>query len=107
MVLEKTLDSPLDSKEIKPINCEYSLEGLMLKLQNFGHLIQKTDSLEKTLTLGKTESKRRRGQQRMGLLDGIINSMGMSLSRLREIVKVKEARYWGRLKAGGEGDHRG
>ena len=69
--------------------------------------MQRVNSLEKTLMLRKTESKRRRGQQRMGLLDGIINSMGMSLSRLREIVKVKEARYWGRLKAGGEGDHRG
>ena len=68
MVLEKTLESPLDCKEIQPVNPnflkeispEYSLEGLMLKLQHFGHLTQRTDSLEKTLMLGKTESRRRR-----------------------------------------------
>ena len=67
MVLEKTLESPLDSKEIKPVNPEYSLEGLVLKLklQYFGHLMQRADSLEKTLMLGKIETKRRRGQQRM------------------------------------------
>ena len=70
MVLEKTLESPLDRKEIKPvspkeINPEYSLEGLMLKLQYFGHLMQRADSLEKTLMLGKIEGKRRRGRQRM------------------------------------------
>ena len=93
MVLEKTLDSPLDSKEIKPINIlkeihpEYSLEGLMLKLklQYFGHLMRRTDSLEKTLTVGKLEGRRKRGRQRMRCLDGIIDSMDMRLSKLREL----------------------
>ena len=67
MVLEKTLESPLDCKEIKAVSLEYSLEGLMLKLklQYFGHLTGKSDSLEKTLILGKIEGRRRRGQQRM------------------------------------------
>ena len=70
MLLEKTFENPLDSKEInqsilKEISLEYSLEGLMLKLQNFGHLIQRADSLEKTLMLGKIKGRRRRGQQRM------------------------------------------
>ena len=67
MVLEKTLESPLDCKETKPISPEYSLEELMLelKLQYFGHLMQRADSLEKTLMLGKIEGRRRRGQQRM------------------------------------------
>ena len=80
MVLEKTLESALDSKEIQPsilkeISPEYSLEGLMLKLklQYFGHLMQRTDSLEKTLMLGKIEGRRRRGQQRMRWLDGKLN----------------------------------
>ena len=78
MVLEKTVESPLDSKEVKSANPkgnqpEHSLEGLMLKLklQYFGYLVQRTDTLEKTLMLGKIESRRRRGQQRMRWLDGI------------------------------------
>ena len=86
-MLEKTLDGPLDSKEIKPvnpqeINPEYSLEGLMLKLklQYFGHLMGRDNSLEKTLMLGKIEGRRRRGQQRMRWLDGILDLMDMSLS---------------------------
>ena len=76
---------------LKEINLEYSLEGLMLKLQYFGHLIRRDESLEKTLMLGKIEGRRRRGQQRMRWLDGIIDSMNMNLSKLQEIVKDREA----------------
>ena len=90
-------ESPLDIKEIQPslkeINPVYSLEGLMLKLklQYFGHLMQRTDSFGKTLMLGDIEGGRRKGRQRMKWLDGISDSMDMSLSGLQEIVKDREA----------------
>ena len=77
---------------LKEISPEYSLEGLMLKLQYLDHLMQRTDSLEKALMLGKTEGKRRRGRQRVRWLDGIIDSMDMNVSKLQEIVKDRVAR---------------
>ena len=98
MVLEKTLERPFDSKEIqlsilKEISPEYSLEGLMLKLkpQYFGHLMQRTDALEKTLMLGGIEGRRRRGRQRMRRLDDITDLMDMSLSKHQQLVMDREA----------------
>ena len=93
VVVVKTLESPLYNKEInqsivREINSEYSLEGLMLKLQYFGHLIQRADSLEKTLMLWKIEGRERRGWQSLRWLDGIIDLMDISLSKFQKMVKA-------------------
>ena len=96
MGLQKTLESPLACKEFKPVNpkeisCDHSFEGMMLKLQYFGHLRQRDDSFEKTLMSGRIEGKRRRRWQRVRCLDSIINSRDTSLNKLQETVKDQKA----------------
>ena len=95
-MLKKTPECPLDSKEIQPvilreINPEYSMEGMMLELQYFGHLMGTDDSLEKSLMLGNIEGRRKRGCQRMRWLDGITDAMNMKLGKLQEMVRDREA----------------
>ena len=83
----ETSKSSSDGKEIKPVNLKYSMEGLMLKLQYFGHLMRTDDSLDKSLMLGKIERRRRKGHQRMSWLDGLTDAMDMNLGKLQEMVR--------------------